>query len=153
MKMVSFRPKNAAWPVLVLALLVIAPAVPARAAILDISVTGIRNGNGWLMACVFASARGFPNCDGNRSAIGRRRPASPGTARFDVDVAPGRHAVSVLHDENGNHRLDTNFFGIPQEGGGVSNNPQPRMGPPRFEDAVFEVPAGGSQITVRMVYP
>jgi len=131
----------------------IAPAAPACATLLGISVTGVRSANGWLDVCVFDAAAHFPDCGGDPSVVKRQLPAVAGTARIDVDVVPGRHAVSVLHDENGNGRLDTGFLGIPREGGGVSNNPAARMGPPRFADAVFVVPEGGSHIVIQMVYP
>jgi uncharacterized protein (DUF2141 family) len=128
-------------------------AVPAYAAPLQISVTGIRNDKGWIDVCIFDSDVSFPDCSGGHGVALLRQPASPGTERFNIDVAPGLHAVSVLHDENGNGRLDTNFFGIPTEGGGVSNNPKPRMGPPHFSDAAIQVPARGDQIVILMVYP
>lgn len=56
-----------------------------------------------------------------------------------VGVAPGIYAVSVFHDKNGNGKLNTNFLGIPKEKTGASNNPKPRMGPPLFEAAKFEL--------------
>lgn len=151
--MVPSQFRKAPWPAWVLAVLPMVPATPAFAAMLNISVIGVRSDRGWLDVCVFDSAEHFPNCGDDRSIIRRHLPALPGTTRIDVDVAPGRHAVSVLHDENGNGRLDTNLLGMPREGAGVSNNPPPRMGPPLFSDAVFLVPAVGRQIVVQMVYP
>jgi uncharacterized protein (DUF2141 family) len=32
-------------------------------------------------------------------------------------VNAGTYAISVFHDENSNGKLDTNFMGIPREGG------------------------------------
>lgn len=59
-----------------------------------------------------------------------------------TDVAPGTYAIVVIHDENGNGEMDTNFIGIPTEPGGFSNNAPARMGPARFEDASFAVGDG-----------
>lgn len=136
-----------------LALGVFAGAAPANAALLQVTVAGVRNSAGLLDVCVFDTEQDFPDCGGHQAGTSRRQPASAGTMRFDFEVAPGLHAVSVLHDENGNGRLDTNFLGIPREGGGASNNPPPRFGPPHFADAVFRLSPQGSQIVINMVYP
>jgi uncharacterized protein (DUF2141 family) len=54
-------------------------------------------------------------------------------------LAAGRYAVLVVNDVNSNNKLDTNLIGIPKEPVGVSRNPALRFGPPRFEDAAFDV--------------
>jgi uncharacterized protein (DUF2141 family) len=151
--MVQSKSGKYAWHAVLMAMLTLVPAVPAFAARLRIDVRGVRNGNGWLDVCVFDAVEHFPDCRDDRSTIRRQLPAAAGTMRIDVDVAPGRHAVSVLHDENGNGRLDVNFLGMPLEGGGASTNPPPRIGPPRFSDAAFDVPPDGDDIVITMVYP
>lgn len=55
------------------------------------------------------------------------------------DIPVGVYAISVYHDENDNGNLDTNFLGIPKEDTGCSNNAPARFGPPKWEDAKFEV--------------
>lgn len=55
------------------------------------------------------------------------------------DVTAGVYAISIYHDENDNDKLDTNFMGIPKEDTGCSNNAPARFGPPKWEDAKFEV--------------
>ena len=54
------------------------------------------------------------------------------------NVMPGTYAVSVLHDENENMRMDFQANGMPKENYGLSQNPM-LMGPPNFKDAQFEV--------------
>jgi uncharacterized protein (DUF2141 family) len=66
-------------------------------------------------------------------------------------LAPGTWALSVIHDENDNRRLDR-FMGIPTEGFGFSRNPRLRMGPPRFDEARFPVAGGQLRQTVRLHY-
>ncbi len=135
------------------ALALLALATSAQAANLEISVTGLRNDKGTVFLCVFSTPARFPNCAGDPSVISRRLPASAAGIRVNIPVDPGIHAVSVYHDENGNGRMDTNILGIPTEGGGVSNNPAVRWGPPRFGDARFIVPPEGAAIIIAMVYP
>ena len=55
------------------------------------------------------------------------------------DIAIGTYAVSAFHDENDNKKMDTNFFGIPKEPIGISNDATGFMGPPKYKNAKFEV--------------
>ena len=55
------------------------------------------------------------------------------------NIPKGAYAVSFIHDENDNKKLDTNFIGIPKEDFGCSNNAQGIMGPPKYEDAKFQL--------------
>lgn len=55
------------------------------------------------------------------------------------NVPSGTYAVSYIHDANDNDKMDTNFMGIPKEGYGCSNNAKGFMGPPKWEDAKFEL--------------
>jgi len=54
-------------------------------------------------------------------------------------VKNGTYAIRYYHDENNNGEMDTGLFGIPEEGYGFSNNATGFMGPPDFEDQLFEV--------------
>ncbi|MFO8146051.1 MAG: DUF2141 domain-containing protein [Gillisia sp.] len=58
------------------------------------------------------------------------------------DIPDGIYAVSVIHDEDNNGRLTTNFLGIPQESYGASNNATGTFGPPKWKNAKFEVRNG-----------
>lgn len=56
-----------------------------------------------------------------------------------TDLPKGTYAVSIFHDENDNGKLDSNFLGIPKEDYGCSNNAKGFMGPPKWNDAKFEL--------------
>ncbi len=58
------------------------------------------------------------------------------------DIPDGTYAVSVFHDEDGNGKLSTNFLGIPKESYGASNNAKGTFGPPKWQNAKFEVRNG-----------
>lgn len=66
------------------------------------------------------------------------------------DVAPGTYAIQYYHDENDNGKMDTGIFGIPTEGYGFSNDARGFMGPPDFEDMLFEV-KGNVEMTLKTV--
>ncbi|MCG1035633.1 DUF2141 domain-containing protein [Polaribacter sargassicola] len=51
----------------------------------------------------------------------------------------GEYAVSFVHDENNNKKMDTNMFKIPKEDYGCSNNARGFMGPPKYDDAKFQL--------------
>lgn len=55
------------------------------------------------------------------------------------NVPNGTYAVSLFHDENDNNKMDTGMFGIPKEDYGCSNNARGFMGPPKWEDAKFNI--------------
>lgn len=66
------------------------------------------------------------------------------------DVPPGKYAVAVYHDAENNGKLDTNFFGIPTDAYGFSNNAMGMFGPPDFEDASFVVAGGVRKISIKL---
>ena len=113
------------------------------------------NAHGSLGYLVFASRAGFPN-DRNKAMRRDFVASSSKTARQRIDAGPlppGHYAVTVYLDENNNHRLDSNLIGIPKEPVGASNNPKPRMGPPRFEDCAFEMKEEDQTISITLVRP
>lgn len=55
------------------------------------------------------------------------------------EIPKGEYAISIFHDRNSNNKMDVNFFGIPKEAYGCSNNAKGFMGPPKYEDAKFQL--------------
>lgn len=68
------------------------------------------------------------------------------------DVAPGRYAVQVIHDENASGKLDSNAIGLPKEGYGFSNNPRSLFGPPRFDAAAISVTGDDVETRIDLRY-
>lgn len=129
---------------------------PTSTSLLRVEVVNVRAENGTLRVSVFAGPEGFLRDERHALARGAVHAADHGTALegavLEFRLPPGRYAVAILHDENDNGRLDTNFLGIPTEGYGVSNNPKPRFRAPRFHEAVFELPPGGGQARISLQY-
>ncbi|KQP13216.1 DUF2141 domain-containing protein [Pseudorhodoferax sp. Leaf267] len=126
-----------AWATLAIALIALCGS--AQAADLTVEVQGARSPQGSVAGALFASAAGWPKP--GQAVQGQFLPASDKAVLLFRNLAPGRYAVSVYHDENGNARLDTNPIGIPTEPYGFSRDAQGRMGPPAFDDAAVEVQA------------
>ena len=56
-----------------------------------------------------------------------------------TDLPKGHYAVTMYHDENSDHKMNTNFLGIPKEPYGFSNNVKPKMSAPKYEDCKFNL--------------
>jgi len=115
-------------------------------------ISGFRNTEGYLGILLFADKKGFP---------AKNEGAFQVQLSTFSDVAPvikipgmpyGIYAVTVLHDENMNGEMDTNWIGLPREGVGVSNNARSRMGPPKFRDAKFELSKSSITLDIKVNY-
>jgi uncharacterized protein (DUF2141 family) len=121
--------------------------VAALAADLVVTVNGVTERRGEIGVSLYATPEGFPT--DNARAIQLWLPANNDSVTFRFpDLAPGRYAVAASHDLNGNRKVDTNFLGIPKEAWGVSNNPRPALRAPRFDEAVFTIPAGAASAEI-----
>lgn len=118
---------------------------------LDVQITGLRNLKGNVLICLTANTKAFPNCAKDGQAHKLIVPAAKvGTVHFTV-LAPGIYAISLIHDENANGKLDTAMI-IPREGFGFSRNVMGSFGPPKFAAAQFGVAPGGNMQAIRMKY-
>ncbi|WCL80354.1 DUF2141 domain-containing protein [Saprospira sp. CCB-QB6] len=60
--------------------------------------------------------------------------------RIDLgQLPPGQYALAFFQDLNQNGQLDLNFWGIPKEPYGFSNDPKIVAGPPSFKAASFRL--------------
>lgn len=130
------------------AALLLAAAGTVAAADLTVEVADIRVQAGQLKLAVVDSADGW---DGKAKAVaGEALTPTGATATFRFkDLPPGTYAVQVMHDENGNGKLDTNFVGMPTEGYGFSNNPRV-MRKPTWDEARFELGPDGTTVAVQL---
>lgn len=120
----------------------------ARAADLTVTVADIRNDQGKLMVAVHDSAAGW---DGEAKPISAQSQDIAGdSATFHfIGLAAGTYAIEVVHDENGNGKLDTNVVGMPIEGYGFSNDPKV-MRKATFDEAAFAVDDKGTSIDLHL---
>ena len=111
---------------------------------------GVRSAKGELRFCLTADPVNFPSCIDDARATTLSVPAGRHSVHFE-GLPRGDYALAVIHDDNGNAKLDT-FAGIPREGFGFSNNPPLGFGPPRFAAARFSVATAASAQQVSMRY-
>jgi uncharacterized protein (DUF2141 family) len=120
-------------------------------ALLRVRVIEARSTRGQMIFGVFDQPKGFPS-EEKRSVNWQIKRADTGDLVFECRLPPGKYAASVLHDENGNGQMDMNLIGIPKEGYGVTNNPKPKRRAARFDEAIFDLPPQGTELTISLQY-
>jgi uncharacterized protein (DUF2141 family) len=123
--------------------------LPAVAADVTVTVTGVRNDHGRVRVALCQKASFLhPHCPWQGNA-----PAVQGDTTVVVKNVPqGIYAAQAFHDEDSNGTLERSFLGLPKEGMGFSNNAPMRFGPPRFNTASFQVTEKGAEITFALKY-
>lgn len=139
---------------LVVVLLSPAALAAQRTGAVEVTVTGIRvQQAGTLLVELYDHASGWLTLDSARAL--RRVPVTTGSVTVTFDSLPtgAGYAVAVVHDRNGNDKLDMRWFPFPKpkEGAGVSND-HVRMGKPKYEDARFSVLDSTARIRIPLHY-
>jgi uncharacterized protein (DUF2141 family) len=120
---------------------------------IHVKVLNIRNSTGTVACALFESSVGFPTeflrSATNVMVIKIRKTQ----ARCDFeDIPPGTYAIGVIHDENMNGKLDTNFLGIPTEGYGFSKDAKALIRVPSFSAASFSYDGQNVDLTISLHY-
>ena len=120
---------------------------------IHVKILNIRNSNGPVACALFESPDGFPteylHFATNIMVIKVRDKQ----ARCDfLDIPPGTYALAVVHDENMNSKLDTNWLGVPTEGYGFSNDAKAMLGAPSFSAASFPYDGQDMELTISLNY-
>ena len=124
-------------------------AEPGPGTSFDLVVTDLHSAKGQLIVCLWRDKAGFPGCEKSRTALRRVIPVTATAMHIAFPLpAPGRYAVTVVHDEDGDGKTRHNFIGMPLEGVGISNTPG---GMPGYDKSLAPL-APGANLTVRMKY-
>jgi len=117
---------------------------------LSMGVQDLRSGKGNLLICIVRTPAYFPDCSRDPDKRHLTVPVSAVAITLG-EVARGDYAIAIIHDENGNGKLDT-FAGIPREGVGFSRNPPIRFGAPSFRSAQFAVTGSAVRQEIKVKY-
>lgn len=119
---------------------------------LIVELEGFRNNRGDVILSLFRTERGFPE-DMDRAVKNAYSAIVDYRANVVFGNLPyGVYALSILHDENRNGKMDTTLIGIPKEGHGASNDAQRQFAPPKFEDARFILNSEELRIQAKIHY-
>jgi uncharacterized protein (DUF2141 family) len=106
---------------------------------LTVNITGISSIKGDVYVYLYTSEEGFPIEISKAKSFKKAEVVSKNVSVIFKNLKPGIYAVSVYQDIDANGKINQNFLGIPKEPVGVSNNAEGFMGPPKYDDAKFNL--------------
>lgn len=124
----------------------LALAQPARATIVEVTVTGVTSTRGHVRVELCTRETFLTqDCIYQGSA-----PAQVGSTVVRMEVPPGVYAAQAFHDVTDQKVVHQNFLGVPRERIGFSNDAPVHLHGPRFKDAAFSVGDDVQRITLRL---
>lgn len=126
----------------------------ADAETLYIVFSNVKNDTGVIQAALFSKDKEgeFPNGFDKGQCLIKAKIKSGVATAICENIAPGKYAISAIHDENKNGELDRNWIGMPKEGYGFSKNVMGKFGPPTYNSASFDLNQDKSKINITMKY-
>lgn len=118
---------------------------------ISLTIANIRNDKGQILLSVFNQAEGFPSDSTKTYRTYILEPQTPSLNLLIEDLSPGAYAIAMVHDENGNLKLDTNLVGAPVEGYAASGVNK-RFSAPRYSTSKFLLNKGTLNLVIEMKY-
>lgn len=120
---------------------------------IQVTIQNIENNTGVIACAIFESQEGFPDKFlkfASKIMITQIRGKN---ASFEFsNIEPGIYAIAVIHDEDSDGELDTNWLGIPKEGYGFSSGATVTLSSPSFSDAEFSYDGGFLPMSISLNY-
>jgi uncharacterized protein (DUF2141 family) len=118
-----------------------------------VQISGFKGTEGMALVVLYASAESWLNIPKALQVVRTKITGANMTVEFK-GVKPGTYAVSVVHDANKNGEMDMRWlpWPKPKEGAGSSNDPETKAGPPKWDQAKFEVGAQGATVKATVKY-
>lgn len=120
---------------------------------LHVRILDIKNSTGAVACALFEAPEGFPTEFLRYASHIMMMKIRDTQGRCDfLDIEPGTYALAVVHDEDMDGEIDTNWLGVPKEGYGFSAGAEVSMSAPSFEDASFEYDGQDLELTISLNY-
>lgn len=120
---------------------------------INVKIENIGNNTGVIACAIFESPEGFPKKFLKFASKVMITQIKGRDASFEFsDIKPGQYAIVVIHDENHDGKLETNWLGIPKEGYGFSSGAEVSLSAPSFSDAEFSYDGGYLQMSIKLKY-
>jgi uncharacterized protein (DUF2141 family) len=130
--------------------------VMAFSAEITFVIKQLRNAEGVAIVAIFDDEIEWEkeNDEGGKPLVTceNNQPIANNEVRVVCDIKPGTYAATLMHDENSNGEFDTNFFGLPEEGYGFSNDAEAGMSMPDFKEATFTVDTEDKELIINATY-
>ncbi|MGD9708137.1 MAG: DUF2141 domain-containing protein [Candidatus Delongbacteria bacterium] len=143
--------KKLSATILVLFALLAAEVTGTREVNVTVSVEGFHSDKGFCRLLVYENKKGFPE-DPKQAGLILSMEIKNKKTEFTFMIPPGIYAISILHDENSNEKLDKTWYGKPKEGFGISNNPRTKFVPPSFEESAVIIDHNNVEFLIKMLY-
>jgi uncharacterized protein (DUF2141 family) len=147
------RASTAVVALLMAVVLVASASAQDGLATVKVNIAGFKGTEGVALIALFDSEASWRNVPKAVQVL--RMKITGGTLNVEFKgVKPGTYAVQVVHDENKNNELDMRWlpYPKPKEGSAVSNDPETKSGPPKWEGAKFDVTPAGTTVKATMKY-
>lgn len=128
------------------------PKLAARTGEIDLLLLGFRSPDGHAVVSLYSDTKGFPD-QVDKSLL--TQVVDIDADRASVRLGPlawGRYAISVLHDENDDGRMNSSWLGTPREGFGFSGYPEYRFGQPDYQETAFLLATERLDMTIKIRY-
>lgn len=110
---------------------------------LTVRASGVRNGSGQIIVTLCSEGQKFPSACSGKSAAA----AKPGETVVEFNnLASGKYAVALFHDENADGALT-----LQQEGIGFSRNANLEFSMPDFNKSAFSLPES-NDVSINLKY-
>lgn len=109
---------------------------------IKVNIYNLRNNKGHVLISLFKDGNGYPDKPEKAFKIDKATISNNKAEFFFKELPPGNYAIAILHDQNDDQKMNTNFFGLPKEGYGFSNNVMGTFGPPGYNKANFNHASG-----------
>jgi len=119
--------------------------ITAQAADLKVSIVGAKPATGQLLISIFDRSETWMKTPVASQTL---NVAADGSSMGTFSLPSGTYAIALIHDANGNGKMDTNALGITTEAFGFSNGARARFGPPAFTKAAFQLTDPCSHLTI-----
>lgn len=113
-----------------------------------VQLNGIKAPAGQVLLSLFNKEEGFPTQPEKAFRWSRAKVTATSLIISMDGLPPGKYAIAVVQDENMNDVMDRNWFGLPAEPYGISNNATGTFNAPTFDEAKFTV--SGKRDTVKI---
>jgi uncharacterized protein (DUF2141 family) len=123
---------------------------PASLGTIEAHVNGLRNNHGQVICTLFTPSDKFPEHSHKGMTIAVPIENKQAICRFK-NVQYGNYAIVAFHDENQDGEFNQNWFGMPMEGFGFSDNPG-TLRKPVFQDAKFNVDRPLMEVSIKLNY-
>ncbi len=119
---------------------------------IKVVMTDFRIDKGNAKIALFNSKEGFPYDNKKALKLDKVKIKNEKAETVFKNISYGIYAIAVYHDENDNNKFDENWLGIPREGYGTSNNVNPAMRAPDYDEAKFELNSRNNEIHIIIKY-